>query len=427
MEKLDVKSFGAAGNGTDLDTAAIQSAIDTCAAEGKTLVISAGTYYTGTLLLKSGLHLILEEGAQLLGSTDINDYFAYSPFVDAVGITRGRALVMAYDAENITVEGSGTINGNGKNVVYENDRPFLFKLEKSRNVTVRGIRLEGSVCWCLHIDRCKDVLVDHVTIYNRGLENNDGIDIDASENVLIDGCDINCGDDAICLKATTVNPCRNIHAKNCRVSTNWGAFKIGTESAGNFSDIIMEDSHFYDVMGGGIKIVPVDGGSVNNVIVRNITMTNCTGPIFIATGERNREYAGQKNENLSEIHNVLIENIQADVIKAPLHGFYFGEDWGEALGGVLMSGTPGKRLEGITLRNLKLDLPGGFTENVEFNVREMGDLYPEFHRLDPVPAKGVYIRHAENIVLENIQLTYKKEDNRAELYVEDVSGVEVRK
>lgn len=428
MEKLDVRSFGAAGNGVDLDTAAIQKAIDTCAAEGKILVFSPGTYYTGTLLLKSGLHMILEAGAQILGSTNMADYFAYSPFVDAVGVTRGKALIMAYDADNVTVEGSGTINGNGKNVVYENDRPFLFKLEKSRNVTVRGIRLEGSVCWCLHIDRCKNVLADHVTIYNRGLENNDGIDIDASENVLIDGCDINCGDDAICLKSTSVQPCRNIHAKNCRVSTNWGGFKIGTESAGDFSDIIMEDSYFYDVMGGGIKIVPVDGGNVRNVIVRNITMDNCTGPIFIATGSRNREYLGQTNENHSEIHNVLIENIKADVIKAPLHGFYFGEDWGEALGGILMSGTPEKKIEGITLRNLQLDLPGGFTEEkTEYHVREMNDMYPEFHRFDPVPAKGVYIRHAENIKLENVQLTYKKDDTRAEMYVEDATGVEVRK
>ena len=425
MERLDVKQFGAVGDGVCIDTPALQQAINACADQGKTLVISKGTYYTGTLLLKSGLHLVVEEGAVLLGSTDINDYFAYSPFVDAVGITRGRALVMAYNVENVTVEGSGTINGNGKQVVYENDRPFLFKVEKSRNITVRGVRLEGSVCWCLHIDRCRNVLVDGVRIYNRGLENNDGIDVDASEHVRIENCDIDCGDDAICLKSTSVNPCRHIYAKNCRVSTNWGGFKIGTESAGDFSDILIEDCYFYDVMGGGIKIVPVDGGSVKNVTVRNIKMHNCTGPIFIATGERNREYAGQKNENLSEICDVCIENMEADVIKAPLHGFYFGEDWGEALGGVLLSGTPAKRLKNIILRNLTLDLPGGFLENVEFHVREMGQMYPEFHRLDPVPAKGVYIRHAENICLENIRLTYKKEDNRAELYVEDAHGVEV--
>ena len=427
MQMLDVKQFGAVGDGKNVDTAAIQAAIDACADRKATLVITPGTYYTGTLFLKSGLHMVLQEGARLLGVTDVNDYYAYSPFVDAVGVTRGRAMIMAYDVEDLVLEGSGTIDGNGKNVVYEDDRPFLFKLEKSRNVTLRDIHLEGSVCWCLHIDRCRDVLVERVHIYNRGLENNDGIDIDASENVCIDGCDINCGDDAICLKATSVNPCRNIHARNCRVSTNWGAFKIGTESAGDFSDIIMEDSFFYDVMGGGIKIVPVDGGTVKNVTVRNITMENCTGPIFIANGSRNREYYGEKNGNLSTVENVLIENIKADVIKAPLHGFYFGEDWGEALGGVLISGTPDKKLDGITLRNLELDLPGGFMEESEFKVREMGEMYPEFHRFDPVPAKGVYVRHAKNIVLDNVKLTYKKEDNRAELYAEDADGLEVRR
>ena len=428
MKEMDVKLFGAVGDGKTVDTAAIQKAIDTCAEQKDTLVITPGTYYTGTLFLKNDLHMVLQEGAKLLGVTDVNDYYASSPFVDAVGVTRGRAMIVAYDVENLCIEGSGTIDGNGKNVVYENDRPFLFNVEECRNVTLRGIRLEGSVSWCLHIDRSRDVLVEKVTIYNRGLENNDGIDVDASENVVIDGCDINCGDDAICLKATSVNPCRNIHAKNCRVSTNWGAIKIGTESAGDFSNIIIEDCYFYDVMGGGIKIVPVDGGFVRDVIVRNIKMVNCTGPIFIANGRRNRIYLGKQNPNISGTDNILIENIQADVIKAPLHGFYFGEDWGEALGGVLISGIPERKIGGITLRNLQLDLPGGFTEEKsEYKVREMADMYPEFHRFDPVPAKGVYIRHAENIKLENVQLTYKKDDVRAEMYMEDADAVEVRR
>ena len=421
MKKIDIKSFGVIGDGSSDDTAAIQHAIDICADQGNTLSFSAGNYYTGTLFLKSGLHLILEKDAVLLGSTDLSTYHACSPFVDAVGVTRGRALVVAYNVENLLLEGSGTINGNGEHVVCENDRPFLFHIEKCRNVTLQGIRLEGSVSWCLHIDRCKDVVADHITIFNRGMVNNDGIDIDASENVLITGCDLNCGDDAICLKTTSVNPCRNVHVKNCRVCTNWGAFKIGTESCGDFSDIVIEDCHFYDVMGGGIKIVPVDGGSVDNVIIRNITMTNCTGPIFIANGTRNRAYVEHRNAQFSKIRNVLIENITADVISAPVRGVHFGEVWGNALGGVLLSGTPEAPLEDITLRNLKLDLPGGFTDaNHIFSVREMEDMYPEFHRFDPVPAKGVYIRHGAKIHLESLQLCYKAEDCRAEMYTEDV-------
>lgn len=426
MKTIDVKCFGAIGDGICDDTAALQRAIDTCAAQSTTLVITPGLYYTGTLFLKSGLHLVLEESAQLLGAVDLQAYHACSPFVDAVGVTRGRALLVAHEIENLLLEGTGTVNGNGSHVVCDNDRPFLFHVEKCRNVTLRNIRLEGSVSWCLHIDRCKDVTVDHVTVYNRGMENNDGIDIDASENVQIRNCDLSCGDDALCLKTTSVNPCRNIHIQNCRVSTNWGAFKIGTESCGDFSDILIEDCHFYDVLGGGIKIVPVDGGCVSNVVIRNITMTHCTGPIFIANGARNRAYAGWKNENLSVIRNVLIENIEADVITAPVRGMYDGEDWGGALGGVLLSGTPAVHLENITLQNLKLQLPGGFVDaSHDFQVRELEGLYPEFHRLDPVPAKGVYIRHGKNICLKNLQLTYKAADSRAELYTEDVAGLTV--
>ena len=158
-----------------------------------------------------------------------------------------------------------------------------------------------------------------------------------------------------------------------------------------------------------------------NVIIRNIIMTNCTGPIFIANGTRNRAYVSHRNAQFSTIRNVRIENITADVITAPVRGVHFGEVWGNALGGVLLSGTPETPLENITLRNLKLDLPGGFTDaNHIFSVREMEDMYPEFHRFDPVPAKGVYIRHGAKIHLESLQLCYKAEDCRAEMYTEDV-------
>lgn len=427
MKTATVTFFGAVGDGICDDTAAIQRAIDTCAAEGTQLSIPAGVYYTGTLFLKSGLHMVLEESAQLLGAVDLQAYHACSPFVDAVGVTRGRALLVAYNAENLLLEGPGVVNGNSDHVICENDRPFLIHIEGCKNITLRNLRLEGSVSWCLHIDRCKDVLLDHLTIYNRGQANNDGIDIDASENVQILHCDLDCGDDAICLKTTSPHPCKNIHVQHCRVCTNWGAFKIGTESCGDFQDVLVEDCHFYDVMGGGVKIVPVDGGCVSNVVIRNITMHNCTGPIFIANGSRNRTYAGKQSTHLSDIRDVVIENVHADVITAPTHGTYMGEEWGGALGGVILSGTPQKPLENITLHNLTLQLPGGFADTQHcFQVREMGDLYPEFHRLDPVPAKGVYVRHAKNVHLENLQLTYKAADCREEVYTEDVFDLTIQ-
>lgn len=180
---------------------------------------------------------------------------------------------------------------------------------------------------------------------------------------------------------------------------------------------------FYDVLGGGIKIVPVDGAEVDNVTIKNITMENCTGPIFIANGERNREYANESRTALSKIRNVVIDSVKADVVKAPQHGFYDGENWGGAIGGVILSGTEKNKLENIKLCNMELSLPGGFTENINFNVREMGQLYPEFHRFDPVPAKGIYLRHAENISLCNIQMSFKEDDVREKVYFEDAYNI----
>ena len=125
----------------------------------------------------------------------------------------------------------------------------------------------------------------------------------------------------------------------------------------------------------------------------------------------------------SRIKNIEFDSIKADVVKAPSQGFYDGEEWGCAMGGVILSGTEKNKLENIILSNMELSLPGGFKEDREFKVREMGKLYPEFHRFDPVPAKGVYIRHAKNIILEKLNISYKEYDIRDEIYMEDAEGI----
>lgn len=419
MNTIDIKTFNAVGDGKTNDTQAIQNAIDKTSAESTRLIISAGTYNIGTLIIKSNSDIIIEEGAVLNGIAEIEAYADNTGgFVDAVGRQRGKALIIMNNAKNVSIDGKGTIRGNGSDLKSD-ERPFLFRLSESENIKISGIKLESSPSWCLHIEKCNNLDVDDITIYNRGCPNNDGIDIDSSENITITNCDISSGDDGICIKATSKRPCKNISVKNCKVSTDWGAFKIGTESVGDFSDISIEDCYFYDVTGGGIKIVPTDGAVVDNITIKNIKMDNCTGPIFIANGERNREYAGEYKDTFSRIRNVEISGITADIVKAPLHCYYEGEEWGNALGGIILSGTEKNKLDNIRISDSAFSLPGGYTGEIPQTVREMEKLYPEFHRFDPVPAKGVYVRHANNIEISNIKMIFKEDDTREEIFTED--------
>ena len=244
MKKIN--EFGILANTDKILTEKIQSAIDECSENGKTLVFTEGTYKTGTLFFKDNTKIQLEKGAVISGSTSMDDYpDTEASFVDAVGQLRGKTLILAHKAENIEVFGEGEINGCGESF-DDIRRPFLFRIINSKNVKLDGVKLSNSAAWCLHINDSEHVDVKNITINSYVNENNDGIDIDASKYVNIENCDIVSGDDAICLKTTTLNSCEHISVKNCRVKTGWGGIKIGTESVGDIAHVRIENCFLYD-------------------------------------------------------------------------------------------------------------------------------------------------------------------------------------
>ncbi len=418
-----IRDYGIISDTDEILTDKIQLAIDDCAKSGETLCFNKGSYKTGTLFLRTNSKICLEKGAIISGSTDMSDYpDNEASFVDAVDQKRGKTLVLAYNAENVEIFGEGEICGNGK-MFSANTRPFLFRIVKSKNVRLENIRLTDSAAWCLHLNDSTDITVKYISIDNRVNANNDGIDIDASRNVTIEGCDIKSGDDAVCIKTTSDNPSAHISVKNCRITSDWAGIKIGTETVGDIFDIKITDCFMYDVLGGGIKLVPTDGANVSDVLISDIKMQNCTGPIFIVAGERLRKYAGVGRDTFSTIKNVTIKNIEADVVKAPERGIIFNEVWGNAVGGIIISGTKKNMLENLTLKNISASLPGGIKEYEKKEVSYIGDKYPEFHRMDIVPAKGIYIRDVKNSTLENIKLTFKEDDVRENIVCENVQDL----
>ena len=404
-------------------TEKLQAAIDRAAELSEELVVKPGVYVVGTVFLRSNLKLKLEEGAVILGSEEFCDYSdKVDLFTDAVDHQRGRSLIYADGISDAEISGGGIIDGRGGcfSTQHPNheERPFLVRILNSKNIKISGITLKNPAAWTLHMLGCENVSVKGLYIHSRVNANNDAIDVDSCRNVRIENCRIDSGDDAICLKSTYNKPCADIFVSGCVITTAWAGFKVGTESVGDFENIVFRDSCIYDCGGCAIKLCPVDGANLRGLEIKNVQLINVTGPIFIANGSRMRVYhEGHEKAVPGRISDVLIENVSGSCRDA-VGTVYKGEAWGNAKTAVCISGTVDRPAENITLRNISLKMAGGVEEYTKEEVPEMGDRYPEFHNFGVLPASGIYIRHAKNVRTENVSFEFAKNDVRPEI-VED--------
>ncbi len=414
--QYNVKNFGAVGNAVALDTVAIQQAINTCSRDGGgKVVFPAGTYLCGTLELKSNVMLDLKTGAEIFGSPDIKNYHTVDPFIDGDGQAFGYCLIGANHADNIGIEGTGAINGDG--VGFRGDRPFLIRLAHCNGITVRHVTLEQSAAWGLNLYRCRQILVDHVHIWNHANYNNDGIDVDSSELVHITHCDINSEDDCICLKTTTPTSCSHIRVDHCRLSSQCAAVKFGSETMGTMRDIHIKDCYEYDTRLGGIKILSVDGAHISNVRFDNIKMKNVDMPIFIRLGGRlSTFHPGQSPRNVGSINNIVIRNVTAQA-----------SNQGRLLfpTGIFITGIPNHDVGHVLLENISITLSGGApAAAAKISVPEKITAFPDFFLFGLyLPAYGMYARHADNLVLNNVRFQLENPDARPAILCQNVKRI----
>jgi polygalacturonase len=306
--------YGAQGDGTTMNTAAIQKTIDRAAQHGGTITLKPGTYLTGSLFLKSGTTLDLPEGVTLIGSQSLADYPMLPTRIAGIEMTWPAALINARDQLNVTLTGKGTIDGDGpiwwksywdlraayepKGLRWASDydarRPRLILLQNSSNVRLGGgILLKRSGFWTVQILYSHHIVIDGVTIRNneggKG-PSTDGIDIDSSHDILVAHADIDVNDDALCLKAgrdsdgLRVNrPTENVVLRDSIIRHGAAAVTIGSETSGGFRNIEAYNLTALAGVPSGVlfKSAHTRGGFAKDIRIHDLTLEGVAIPIHI--------------------------------------------------------------------------------------------------------------------------------------------------
>ena len=433
--RFDVRAHGATGDGATLDTAALQKAIDACAeAGGGQVVFPKGRYLTGSIELKSGVHLVVTPEAVIVGSRALADYAT-------------RRLIHAKEAHDISISGGGTIDGQGHTFWEKRDpyqgppyrgtaqfeyralsRPQFIHFLRCRNVRIEDIALKDSPSWTVHLQRCQAARLQKVTVRNFLYgPNTDGFDINSCVDVLIRDCDIITGDDGVVLKSTEPghdHPSRNITVEGCRIWSACNALKIGTETHDSFENITFRKCHLYcdsdkslERPLSGVAIESVDGAHLSGITVEDITMHNVRAPLFVRLGHRggNSPRTQQVEPRVpGKIQKVLIRNVTAT----------------KSMFESSITGIPGHYVGDVTLENVRLEYEGG--GNADWVLARVPDesrirSYPEAQMYGHLPACGLYCRHAGQVTLRDLTVTCLTPDPRPTLVCDDVQNLTLQR
>ena len=439
-----VRNFGAIPNETTINNAqSINSAIENCSKNGGGIVvIDGGDYTSGTIYFKSNVVLYIRKDSSIIASHNTDDFTE-------------NALIFADSCENIAIVGPGKICGEGNyfslaphlppktesfnkaldvwdlrqeyrkriRFPHKSKYGYLLFFRNCNSIKLYNLILENSAMWTVNVNSSNDVNISNIVIdNNRHIANTDGIDICGSSNVVIKNCFVSTADDGIVLKnnisvstsgddglriknnldVASKRGMSNIYVHDCEVVSCTNAFKIGTETSLNISDVTVENCKFYlnDIYPAGVSGISIescDGARVSNINISNIEMDSMACPLFIRLCNRN----GDKKPELDtkgKIQNINIKNITAKNVEIP----------------TMIMGIPNQKIKDVKLENFDIKYADGKDYiDFRFKIPEQEKEYPECNRFRNINAYGVFVRHAKDIVLENINVkprdkTYRK-------------------
>jgi len=448
----NVRTYGARGDGQTLDTVAVQKAIDACAADGGgTVLVPAGTFLIGSVELKSNVTLRLAAAGKLLGSAHGSDYHAVEaiPLSGDSTLEDGNwALLYAVHARNVSIEGPGAIDGQGRQFhspvhdvpppsgIGGSRRPYHLLFYRCENLRVRDIDLLNGAYHSVRVIQSRLVHMEAIYIYNRVNENNDGFHFISCEFVTVSNCTVMSQDDACALFGS----CRAVTITNSSFSTRWSCFRFGGGAA---SDIAVSNCVLHQVFGCPIKFHGVPGSRFENMSFSNLVLDEVTGPISISVGSRQPHQAGAGPTPVDAVpadpgepavvRNISFSNIHGTVTTNPpqLAGLPFPDIYrpGELHSCITLNCVGDAILEKVSFENIHLTFGGGGTGD-DAARRELPELAGEYFILGPMPAYGFYARNARALSMSNIRFDLATPDLRPALIldrVEDavISGLSV--
>lgn len=480
----NVKDYGAKGDGSHIDSPAINAAIEAASEKGGgTVYFPAGIYQSYSIHLKNNISLYLDHGAVLKAAVptdsmhyDLPEENLSDDYQDFGHSHWKNSLIWGIGLHDITIEGFGLIDGSEgitRGQAKQKGHPAANKaiaLKECRNVTIRDI----SMLKCGHFAMLLTG-VDNLTIDNvRCDTNRDAFDIDCCANVRVSNCQVNTlNDDAIVLKCSYglgyAKATENVTITNCHVSGYdpgtmldgtfqktitaapdrdgpTGRIKMGTESNGGFKNITISNCTFDHCR--GLALETVDGAIIEDITIDNIAMRDiCNSPIYVRLGNRAR---GPKELPFSVIRRVKLSNIVVKDADCRYASMIFGLE--------------GHMIEDITLSNIHIQYRGGLTmedvrlqrgansfftrtnsaangtpdtrrnrsqavdekkERDPYDVPQMEHGYPEPSSHGILPAYGLFISHARGVTIDNVTLETINEDKRPPIVLMDVEDIKL--
>jgi polygalacturonase len=376
---LNVRDLGATGDGKAKDTVAIQQTIDRCSVlGGGSVVVPAGDYATGALVLHGNVMLHIEEGASLLGSGEMADYPLAQVRWEGKWIKGYSALISAMDSDNIGITGPGKIVGSpairGRVERSTGLRlPALLEFTNCRNVSVENLFTSNAGMWSIHPTYCENVTFKNVTV-NSGA---DGIDVDSCRHVTIDGCDFKTADDCISLKSGrgeegyTINrPTVDVRISNCIFADSYFAcIGIGSETSAGIRDVHVEHckcvgARSYAIY---IKTRVGRGAFIEDIYMNDIDVSGARQGFlrlnFVGSGKRD-EFPVPGDAGIPTVRDLRFTNIHVDDVpvlveateidaQKPLVGFTLANVTGTCGTGMFLA-----NIRQAVIRNVKVT---GFT------------------------------------------------------------------
>lgn len=420
----DVRTYGATGNGSTNDTTAIQNAINACAGTGGSVLLTAGTYRTGTLTLGSNMTFFIDPTATLLGSANAADYPAQTSGTGNTQVSKNckRALLYVPSRSQVRIDGGGAIDGQGDSFGgAEGDRPMLIWAVLSNNVAIQNLYLKKGAVWSLVSMESDQVLISNINLQSNNITH-DGIDVVDGADIIVQNCQVRSGDDAMCLK-TGVR--RGIDTMTIRDSVFGGdgtsggsnGIKFGTATYGGFYALDIHDNYVKDVQYAAMAVESREGADVDQIRFRRVEFANVGSAFFVYLAQQATTHPVGDVPKLGSMNAVSFTDVTGWTTNWPN-----SPHQAALITGHIYNGTT-YRITNLSFTNANVLFEGGRTSVPGAPPEATPGQYPESNMFGDLPPWAYYLRHVNGVTFSGCSSTLVNSDVRSKLVTSDVSGL----